>query len=147
MRISVEVTGLDDSIGTLTDINKRLDDNKTYQQTIGRISERSIDTNYAAQGRPSWPLRRYQYPHPILRKTGRKRATELVSALAPWVKQSIGWVLRIKTPTYGRYHQQGVPKGNTSNVPGKMPIRKSVKFTEQEKKSMIVAITKVILNG
>jgi phage gpG-like protein len=145
--MTVEIDGLNDVVGTLEDIKKRLDNNRIYQQAIGRIAERSIDTNYAAQGRPRWPERRYDYPHPILRKTGRKRATEIVSALAPWIKQSIGWVLRIKTPKYGRYHQQGVPKGNTANTTGKLPIRKSVKFTEQEKKAMIEALGRIIIYG
>lgn len=98
-------------------------DNALYQD-LSTLMLDSIQTNFAAEGRPAWEERQYQYSHPILDKTGRMRdLAESSTNPANWQHSSAEHRLDIKSTDYANYHQQGTSR---------LPVRKFVQLTNGE---------------
>jgi len=104
---------------------------------IGIITAKSIVKNFGSEGRPGWRVRKYDYSHPILDRTGtmRDRAEQ---STQNWHKTSHGWDLDIITVFYGAIHQlRGIL---TNGVP---IIRKFARLTTSEIEAVRERIRKV----
>lgn len=125
MEFSFTVDGVLDIENRLQGIKDKLSarDNALYQD-LSVLMLDSIQSNFAAEGRPAWEERKYDYSHPILDKTGAMRdLAEASTNPANWQHSSAEHRLDIRSTDYANYHQQGTSK---------MPQRKFVQLTAGE---------------
>lgn len=127
------MTGFKAAFKTLREIQKDLTakDSATYR-AAGKEVERSIDANFAAEGRPRWKSRKDNDPHPILDLTGRMKDDALMSTRV-WQVSSSSHKLEIRTPEYGLKHQYGQ----------KLPKRQFVKFQPAETQAILNVFRKL----
>lgn len=125
MQFEFTVDGVLDIENKLQGIKDKLAarDNALYQD-LSILMRSSIEENFSAEGRPAWEARKYDYPHPILDKTGMMRdMAEASTNPANWQHSSAEHRLEIRSTDYANYHQQGTSK---------MPQRKFVQLTAGE---------------
>ncbi len=139
MRTEVEIEGMRRLKRRLRTMEKELAGSqgtvyKDIQETMGE----SINENFNAEGRPSWPIRVGTYPHPILDKTGLMRDTAEMSAKdGDWIHASGDHLLKIMSTTYAKYHQ------NADDHQGSLPVRKFVRMLPSEIKKVWDRLRKV----
>ena len=98
-------------------------DNALYQD-LSILMRASIEDNFAAEGRPAWEARKYEYSHPILDRTGTMRdIAEASTNPSNWQHSSAEHRLEIRSTDYANYHQHGTSR---------LPVRKFVQLTAGE---------------
>ena len=125
MQFEFTVDGILDIENKLQGIKDKLAarDNALYQD-LSILMRSSIEENFSAGGRPAWEARKYDYPHPILDKTGTMRdIAEASTNPSNWQHSSAEHRLEIRSTDYANYHQQGTSK---------LPQRKFVQLTAGE---------------
>ena len=101
-------------------------DNTLYQD-LSILMRSSIEENFSAGGRPAWDARKYDYPHPILDKTGMMRdIAEMSTNPANWQHSSAEHRLEIMSTDYAKYHQDGKQYADG------FIVRKFAKLTDTE---------------
>ena len=125
---------------TLKDIIDTLDGKTGFlYNEFSDIMQNSIQENFSAGGRPTWPPRKYSYPWPPLIKSGDLRESALQSAGASNWKHGRGeHLLEIKTIFYGFYHQYA------SGLNVKFAERKFVEMQPQDIQAMQDAYERVL---
>lgn len=125
MQFDFTVSGVLEIENKLQGIKDKLSarDNALYQD-LSTLMRASIEDNFAAEGRPAWEARKYDYPHPILDKTGAMRdIAEASTNPANWQHSSAEHRLEIRSTDYANYHQHGTSR---------LPVRKFVQLTSGE---------------
>lgn len=90
------------------------------------ISKEGVSDNFEKKGQPQkWPKRKYKYDWPILWKTGRMRARLERTALT-WEHRGRKHRNKIYGPMYTKYHHYA-----DTEAPKRLPVRKTVQFTEK----------------
>ena len=103
------------------------------------IMQASITQNFAESGRPTWPPRKYEYPHPPLIKSGELRESAINSARSSnWQHNSKEHLLEIRTIFYGYFHQYA------SGLNVKFDERKFVEMQPQDIQAMQEAYERVL---
>lgn len=109
-------------------------DNALYQD-LSILMLDSIQQNFASEGRPRWESRKYDYPHPILDKTGTMRdIAEMSTNPSNWQHSSAEHHLDINSTDYANYHQHGTSR---------LPVRKFVQLTAGEEDAAAQLLTHV----
>lgn len=136
MQFEFTVDGVLDIENKLQGIKDKLAarDNALYQD-LSILMRSSIEENFSAEGRPAWESRKYDYPHPILDKTGMMRdMAEMSTNPANWQHSSGEHHLDIRSTDYANYHQHGTSR---------LPVRKFVQLTNGEEDAAKRLLTEV----
>lgn len=128
-----KITGFDQAMKHLDQMKAGLKAKKVYNE-ISNVMIESTQSNFQSGGRdPQWPERKRSYPWPILNKTGKMKNQSLAESKM-WLQQGQAQVLNIYSTYYAKFHQYGTKR---------LPIRKFVKLTEQERQQIITIIKKM----
>lgn len=140
------------AIERLQKVDKLLNDSSSpVFEVMSTILGNSVSKNFVSGGRPTWPERRFFYPWAILVKSGNMEDMAL-SAMYDWKHTKRMHTLEAQSAmsdkgfAYGAYHQFGSPPGNTSNTPGKMPLRPYVQPTDQERQEILESISRIVMS-
>ncbi len=134
MTVTLTATGFDAALRHVAHIQAELrGEQGTVYQDIGEIVDDSILANFAAAGRPTWPPRTRDYPHPILNKTGAMGGRALEDT-QNWRHLVRVHHLDIRSTFYGIFHQYGTSR---------LPMRKFVQLVESEKNRVLSRLRRV----
>lgn len=107
---------------------------------LSKIIQESIEMNFANEGRPKWKKRvkEKEYTYPILNDTGTLKNTTLRSAGGnKWMHWVYIHALRIRSVSYGWFHQYGAPRK-------RLPARPYVKIQDTENRQILETIKEAL---
>lgn len=105
--ITIEVSGIDEILRRLQNVQKPIQETIREDLTrIAKVVEDSTYQNFIQAGRPTWPERKYEYPHPPLMKSLAMMEGALDTSQV-WHHENRLHDIDIQTTDYGIYQQEG----------------------------------------